>query len=425
MTFDVLNQPNFWDFRDANTKEGTHVIHSYPAMMIPQVARHLIARFRQEMPEAHTLLDPFCGAGTVLVEAARQGLTAYGNDLNPLALRIASARTTPISEPLLAHYMDQLEHHLTEPALNAWDGLIPEFRGRDFWFKPNVSRALTFVRDTMREHLTHPDALRLGNMAFSETVRMASNTRNSEFKLYRIAPDKLASFSPNVLRLFLRTFRRYAAGVVEFDHDLRQAPMAPRIVHGDARHLAEVPDANFDLMVTSPPYGDSRTTVAYGQFSRLSLEWLGLPPDQARTVDRLLLGGMVPKSTPDRLLPSPSLQEKLQIIASKDPSRSQEVLAFYQDLDLAIGAISNKLRPGALCAWVVANRTVKQVALPTNTIIAELSNARGYQLVEDLTRNIPNKKMPLVNSPTNVVGDKAPTMTREHLVILRYLGASR
>jgi len=27
------------------------------------------------------------------------------------------------------------------------------------------------------------------------------------------------------------------------------------------------------MVVTSPPYGDSRTTVAYGQFSRWANEW--------------------------------------------------------------------------------------------------------------------------------------------------------
>ena len=94
----LLEQPDNWDFRDADTKEGTHVIHSYPAMMIPQVARGLIARLRALTPDAETLLDPFCGAGTALVEAARQGLAPWGNDLNPLALRIARARTTPIDE---------------------------------------------------------------------------------------------------------------------------------------------------------------------------------------------------------------------------------------------------------------------------------------------------------------------------------------
>ena len=59
----LYQDPPDWDFRDADTKEGTHVVHSYPAMMIPQVARHLIARLRRLNPESRTLLDPFCGGG--------------------------------------------------------------------------------------------------------------------------------------------------------------------------------------------------------------------------------------------------------------------------------------------------------------------------------------------------------------------------
>ena len=37
------------------------------------------------------------------------------------------------------------------------------------------------------------------------------------------------------------------------------------------------------------PYGDSRTTVAYGQFSTLSNEWIGFP--NSRKIDSQLMGG--------------------------------------------------------------------------------------------------------------------------------------
>ena len=42
------------------------------------------------------------------------------------------------------------------------------------------------------------------------------------------------------------------------------------------------PPNGFDLILTSPPYGDSQTTVAYGQFSRLSADWIGLPTIHGR-----------------------------------------------------------------------------------------------------------------------------------------------
>jgi hypothetical protein len=39
------------------------------------------------------------------------------------------------------------------------------------------------------------------------------------------------------------------------------------------------------------------------------------------------------------------------------------------------------------------------------------------------SRDIPNKRMPRENSPSNVAGVKMQTMTQEHLVLLRYQGS--
>jgi site-specific DNA-methyltransferase (cytosine-N4-specific) len=55
-----------WDYQGEFTKTYTHGFHSYPAMMIPQVARRLIVEYSNE---GDTLLDPFCGSGSVLVDA--------------------------------------------------------------------------------------------------------------------------------------------------------------------------------------------------------------------------------------------------------------------------------------------------------------------------------------------------------------------
>lgn len=419
--FSELESPQDWDFRDADTKEGTHVIHSYPAMMIPQLARGLILRLRRQRSEAATLLDPFCGAGTVLVEAARQGLSAWGNDLNPLALGIARTRTTPIDESQVDREISSLLDRLTVSRLVAWDGLLPDFAGRDYWFKPEVARALGFIRDAL-SFLQQPEMQGLARAAYTETVRQVSNTRKTEFKLYRLAPHHLAQFQPDTLGIFHKLLLRYREGIGQFNAELRRPAHQPRVVLGDARDLGQVPDRHFDLMVTSPPYGDSRTTVAYGQYSRLALEWLGLPPEEARTVDGRLLGGKMDGSQA-AVVPSAAAVAGIEAIRAASAERAREVSQFYLDLNQAVAAIARKLKPGALCAWVVANRTVKGVVLPTNAIVAELSSVHGFDLVEDLNRNIPMKRMPSANSPSNVAGERGQTMTKEHMVILRYGGA--
>ena len=55
-----------WDFRNEFTKYSNHGYHTYPAMMIPQIARRLIEMYGKDKK---VLLDPFAGSGTALLEA--------------------------------------------------------------------------------------------------------------------------------------------------------------------------------------------------------------------------------------------------------------------------------------------------------------------------------------------------------------------
>ncbi len=75
-----------YDFRTADTKRYTHCFHSYPAMMIPQVAERILSEYGKD---ARLLFDPYCGTGTSLVEANLKGIESIGTDINPLARLIA------------------------------------------------------------------------------------------------------------------------------------------------------------------------------------------------------------------------------------------------------------------------------------------------------------------------------------------------
>jgi len=69
-----------WDFREADTKRFTHCYHSYPAMMIPQIAERLLVKYGMN---SKILFDPYCGTGTSLVEANLKNIHAIGTDINP------------------------------------------------------------------------------------------------------------------------------------------------------------------------------------------------------------------------------------------------------------------------------------------------------------------------------------------------------
>ena len=77
------------------------------------------------------------------------------------------------------------------------------------------------------------------------------------------------------------------------------------------------------------------------------------------------------------------------------------------------------VRRGRHACLVVGNRRVKGVQLATDQIIAEMAVPLGFVPEPIVVRSIPNKTMPLRNSPSNVAGALEDTMHREYIVVLR------
>ena len=125
-----------WDFPGVNTREYTHGLHQYPAMMIPQVARRLVGMVDSS---AKWLFDPFCGTGTSLVEGAIAGFSVCGTDLNPLARLISEVKTREYEIGALQQVENTLHgmlHNLSEVAIShRFDKLLSEEKERwQSWF---------------------------------------------------------------------------------------------------------------------------------------------------------------------------------------------------------------------------------------------------------------------------------------------------
>lgn len=455
---------DYWDFKDNDTKEYTHGIHNYPAMMVSPISRKIIALMQGLMP-VNSLLDPFSGSGTVLVEGMLAGLDSVaGSDINPLALLLTKAKTTPLNIEKLKesvklvveridakikvmqndlaivddYILNTMELDITSK--NGWGAeapkylhrfcqernielTIPDFKNMGYWFRPNVIMTLAVIKESLNK-IEDEDIKKFIFVAFSETLRLVSNRRNGEFKMYRMPVAKVLKHQPNVTLEFYKLLNRNIEKMVTFVERLQENPKSSNvsIFNNNACLLEDVSDNYYNLIITSPPYGDSRTTVAYGEFSRLSLQWIDLfelSDKEIMGVDKSLMGGEKYRNGFEYTLKSPTLREALELITEVDMERAGDVYSFYEDLDKSIKSISEKTRSGGYQFWVVGNRTVKNILIQTDVIILELATQYNLEYVYAIDRNIPNKVMPSQNSPTNEVGKKASTMTMEHIVILK------
>ena len=411
----VLNLKKYkdesWDFRESDTKEYTHCFHTYPAMMIPQIARKLLKEYGIE---GGWLLDPYCGTGTSLVEASLFGMHSTGCDINPLVRLIATVKLSPVCLSALDETLSKLNKNLFQIECresNLPNAPIPNIPNLTYWFSDEVIRTLVCLRvgiSRVKDKALQNFIL----VAFSETVREVSYTRNGEFKLYRMPTNKLKDFKPDVLGIFSKKLSRNRQGLASYlgkRKDVKVSVSMANTVQGELP--TPRPPEGYDIVITSPPYGDSQTTVAYGQFSRLAAEWIELP--NARKVDKIAMGGIRSKET---LTGSPvsSAVEKIRLI---DEKRAKEVSAFYIDLERSISSIAKACSPHATICYVVGNRRVKGVVLPTDEFVVDAFRQHGFVHKATMVRNIPNKRMPKKNSPSNIAGETSTTMLEENIVI--------
>src|SRR5947208_3300138 len=71
-----------------------HYIHPFAAKLAPDFVREIILRYSVE---GEVVLDPMAGSGTVALEAALLGRRCLAIDLDPLAVLIATVKTTPLN----------------------------------------------------------------------------------------------------------------------------------------------------------------------------------------------------------------------------------------------------------------------------------------------------------------------------------------
>ena len=455
---------DYWDFKDDDTKEYTHGLHNYPAVMVCPISRNIISLVRGIQP-VNALLDPFSGSGTVVVEGMINGVpTVAGNDINPLALLLTKVKSTPLDCNKLKKeaaavkksiveaidknkaYLDAVDDYIANElgldisGKKGWgdsapqylkqfcsekgiDITIPEFKNIGYWFRPRVILELAIEKAAI-ENVKDKDIRDFIFVAMSESIRLVSNRRNGEFKMFRMPAPKVLTFRPDVYAEFEKILDRNIEKMEDFVAKLKQNGSMPKvsIFRNSACTLEDVPNDTYDLIVTSPPYGDSRTTVAYGEYSRLSLQWINLDnlsEKEIMGVDKSLMGGKKYRNGFELDLKSDTLRAALDKIKDEDLERAGDVYSFYEDLDAAIKSSAEKTKKGGYHFWVVGNRTVKNILLQTDVIISELAEQYGLETVYTIDRNIPNKVMPSLNSPTNESGKTVTTMTMEHIVVLR------
>jgi 16S rRNA G966 N2-methylase RsmD len=404
MKYKVIRNEKY-DFIGQSYATSYPNLHKYPATMIPQIGIEL---FKELDIKSGKLLDPYCGSGSSFTVGLDRGLTEMnGFDINPLAVLISRAKFTKVDIEKVKAIRQSLRNRIyefvkIEENLRKVD--IPQHYNIDFWFSKVVLQNLSVIKHFVDK--IQVDIRRLFLVPLSETIRECSYTRNHEFKLYRIKPEDIIQFNPDVFGVYFDKLNKVI--------DIYEKFYLPKL-NGTKIDISysKFPkkENEFDVVLTSPPYGDSFTTVAYGQFSLFSNQWFGIK--YARQIDNMLMGGRSVKE----IYPNSIITDFIHDISKQSKRRALEVSSFYYDLDKSIKDVANSVKKKGKVIYIVGNRRVKDVQLPTDQFVAEKFEDYGFKHVITYERLLGNKAMPSQNSPSNKVGQRKGTMTKEYIVI--------
>lgn len=247
--------------------ELTHGFHTWPAGIPPSSAGILV-----DLLPPGPVGDPFCGGGTVLVEAMIRGRPAVGGDLSPLAIRVARARTCRAEEPLLTRFRSEARR-LTAQARKAARHPVPEGTDRALnllrrWYEPHVLSELQALREGCRQA---PEDLRpLLEICFSAIVVKVSFRRSDTH------PGRQPHHRPPTTTavLFHKKAREFARRIAALRQAVPEGTPDPILHRGDARDFA--PPEALAGVVTSPPYPG---VYDYLPLQHLRNLWFGLPRD--------------------------------------------------------------------------------------------------------------------------------------------------
>ena len=411
-----------------NSDRSTHLIHTYPAKLIPHIPHFFLNNTVLTKP-GDTVLDPFCGSGTVLLESILSDRNAFGVDSNPLARLISSVKTTPYDIDELKLYLNQINedfHKINEK-------YIPQVVNINHWFLKHIQDSLGRLNFVIQRIENQPlkdfflvclsncvKKVSLADPRVSVPVRLRYERYNDAHPLKEKTKTRLNNLEKvNVLEKF---------NVIAVDNIKRFSTMSSLlkarvdIIGKDSRLLTNameetsiLPDDSVDHILTSPPYGGAQK---YIRASSLNLGWLG-ELNNEKTIayfEKLSIGREHYKvSEYTELLKTGVIQADIQLeeIRKVNPLRAHIFSKYLIEMRQSLKEMYRVLKKDCFFTLIAANNQVCGEKFETQFFLKEICLDLGFQVVLELVDDIKSYGLMTKRNKT------ASIITREWVLVFR------
>lgn len=258
-----------------------HALCSYFAMFPETFAEKWIERLTKP---GDTVLDPFCGRGTLPFQALLMDRASVGCDTNPVAYCISRAKTNAPPLGNLIRRLDELEEEYDARSMRTEVQKLPPFFHRAY--HPETLGQIVYLRHVLSDRKSATDwmiaALTLGSL-HGEADKSARFLSNQMPHTISTKPDYSIRFwkRHRLIAPYRDAFEvlrdqaefRYEGGKPSgksaiFHMDMRELPRKKKSIQGSLR-----------CAVTSPPYFD---VTNYAEDQWLRMWFLGEQPFPSR-----------------------------------------------------------------------------------------------------------------------------------------------
>src|SRR3990167_8178156 len=140
-----MSYKSVWDFGRSGgiTNYSVHSIGEYPSKIRPIVFHQIVKRFSNK---GDIILDPFCGCGTMAVEAKIQGRHSINFDINPNAIELTKTKLDKLNKEEIRKAYDQIMNDLVNESDSEDSGKLR---------KEQIEKELTKYRKEVEEVLNY------------------------------------------------------------------------------------------------------------------------------------------------------------------------------------------------------------------------------------------------------------------------------
>lgn len=386
----------------------------------PHLVREYLGKFKGK-PGKSVILDPFCGAGTTLVEAKRQGYASYGTDGNPMAVLATRVKTnwsvdTKDIHKILGQVCTKTAKHMKE--IN-FDDLpdIPEIESAGLSYKYNgcnINLPAEQLKRIPYGFISKKPLIKF--LLLKNNVEKLKEGKTKDFLLLALASilpggvgnvrfgPEIGKGSPKEDVAILDLYRAVTNKMVSDlkNSDLSNACIPSNAYLGDARLLESIPKNSIDIVITSPPYPNEKE---YTRNSRLELVLLDFVRDQEslRRVKYSLLRSNTrtafkADNDDEAVTHIASIQKLAKQIEDKRIALGKDsgfeklyhrvFKLYFGGMYIHLKALYPKLRRGAKCAYVVGDQmSYFKIPVRTADLLSEIASDLGYKILgKDLWR---------------------------------------